>query len=378
MSVKDKKVIVAMSGGLDSSVAAWLLKKQGYEVVGVYMRLGHEANSSESAARQVAGQLGIKYYPFNVRAQFKKQVIDYFVSAYRNGLTPNPCIECNKTIKFGVLFDLMAQLEGDYLATGHYAKKIKNPARTQASSRARQKSKIKNIYELHRGIDTSKDQSYFLYTLSQEKLKKILFPLGDYKKDEIRKIADQADLPYLRAESQDVCFLNMADGIIDHNEFLKEKIKLVPGLIKLISLTPDPSPRQERGGKEEVIGQHQGLPLYTIGQRRGVEIGGTGPYYVAKCDYKNNTLYVVKDGNDPALFKGEFSIGNVNWISGKEPKMPFKCEVAIRYGHRTVKCKLTLKEDIWVKLDKPARAVTPGQAAVFYKGDKMLGGGIII
>ncbi len=345
-----------MSGGLDSSAAAFLLKKQGYEVMGVFMRLGFGDNEGENAARRVCQKLGIKFYPLNLASKFKKEIIDYFLKSYEKGLTPNPCVKCNKIIKFKELFKKARELGADYIATGHYAQKHEN----------------KNIFKLFCGEDEGKDQSYFLYNLTQGRLKHILFPLGKYKKDEVRKIADRAGLSYLKKESQDVCFLAG-----DHNDFLKDNLKLKPGEIKTLA--------------NQIVGQHQGLPLYTIGQRKGVEIGGTGPYYVAECDYKTNILWVVKKGDDPALYKDELIARDVNWISGIEPKLPLTCLVAIRYGHKPTKCKIQKSKgkinEYLIKFEKPQRAITPGQSVVFYlprrskakegNENEVLGGGVI-
>ncbi len=372
----NKKVIVAMSGGVDSSVAAFLLQNKGYDVMGVFMRLGVDQGSAEDAARRVCQKLGIKFYPFNIAPNFKKEVIKYFLDSYEQGLTPNPCIKCNKFIKFGELLKLADQLGAEFLATGHY---VKN-----------QKSKIKNLNRLLRGNDQSKDQSYFLYNLTQDKLKRILFPLGNYRKEEVKKIAKKNNLPVQESESQDVCFLQG-----DHNDFLREKINLKPGKIILINDEKTqrknvPSPFQGEG-QGEVVGEHKGLPLYTVGQRRGVEIGGTGPYYVVRVDYKNNILYVSKDRDDPLLYTDKLTSVDTNWVSGNEPKLPFKCKAVIRYRHKPVECiisKIKLPEAFGrlreannsaylVELKKPERAVTPGQSVVFYKGDEVLGGGII-
>ncbi|MDD4332789.1 MAG: tRNA 2-thiouridine(34) synthase MnmA [Patescibacteria group bacterium] len=394
MIKKKRKIIVAISGGVDSSVTAMILKKAGYEVMGVFMRLGVENKNAEDAARHVCQKLGIKFYPVNLAPEFKKEIINYFLESYERGITPNPCVKCNKFIKFGKLLQIARELGADYLATGHYVK----------SKKYKVKSK-KYLYKLIKGKDESKDQSYFLYTLTQEKLQKILFPLGDYKKEDIKKIAAKAGLPNLKTESQDVCFL---PG--EHNEFLKGKIKLKPGkIIALTSAKPLPGSATplliRRGDGGEVVGEHKGLPLYTIGQRRGVEIGGTGPYYVVKCDYKKNILYVTSDHDDPLLYSDKFYLSNVNWVSCAEPKFPFKCEVVIRYRHKPIKCTLApcpspclagrqasqargaKKEQgnvaweqdnaLFARLEKPERAITAGQSAVFYKGDEILGGGII-
>jgi len=345
------KVAVAMSGGVDSSVAAFLLRQE-FEVLGVHMRLfgrsgffseetSRSSESAEAAARRVAGQLGIKFYPFDLGLKFEKEVVDYFLESYAQGLTPNPCAVCNPKIKFGELLKRSREIGADFLATGHYALIKGDPVR------------------LYAGKDRIKDQSYFLAGVKQNQLKRVIFPLGGYKKEQVRKIAEKEKLPCLKKESQDICFL---PG--DHNDFLRARLKMKKGKIKTLD--------------EKNVGEHNGLPFYTVGQRRGVKIGGTGPYYVVRADYRNNILYVSKDGNDPALYRKEFVARKPNWISGKEPKLPIKCKVAIRYRHDPVACRIEKgKGGVIVKLDKPQRAVTPGQSAVFYASAEILGGGVI-
>jgi len=378
---KNKKVIVAMSGGVDSAVAAFLLQNRGYDVVGVFMRLGVNQGFTEDSARRVCQQLAIKFYPFNIAPNFKKEIINYFLDSYAKGLTPNPCVKCNNFIKFGELLKLADQLGAEYLATGHYVEnknlKIKN----------------KKLFKLYKGKDATKDQSYFLYNLTQDKLKRILFPLGEYKKEDIKKIAKKNNLLVQSSESQDICFLQG-----DHNDFLKEKIKLTPGkiiLLKNSSCHPEaklkdlvssdkrdssPTAQNDKEFCGEEIGEHKGLPLYTVGQRRGVEIGGTGPYYVVRADYEKNILYVSKDRDDKELYSEKLISTQTNWVSGIEPKMPFECEAVIRYRHKPSKCKIKkskIKDSYIVELKKPERAITSGQSVVFYKGNEVIGGGVI-
>lgn len=372
MTEAKKNVIVAMSGGVDSSVAALLMKEAGHNVIGVFMRLGHEATEAEAAARAVAHKLGIKFYGINLSFQFKEEVMRYFLDTYKCGETPNPCIRCNQQIKFGVMLRLMEDLRGDMLATGHYIKKETYKKHGQ------------EFYRIKRGRDRSKDQSYFLFTLTQERLAKIRFPVGGMEKEEVKKIAAKAGLPVLQKESQDICFL-MKDGqIIDHNEFIKDKIKLVPGpIVELRSENLEVRKdvrcqMSDVSRKEFEIGTHQGLPLYTIGQRKGVELGGTGPYYVAKTDYESNILYVVKDHDDPLLYNDKFYIVDTNWIAGEVEDI-FEAEVVIRYRHQPVKAAIKkIKDGVHqAVLDKPQRAVTPGQGAAVYLGDELVGGGMI-
>jgi len=350
-----KKVVMAISGGVDSSVAAMILRDQKYEVIGVFMRLFDHGIEGERAARLVCKNLGIKFYPVNLSDSFSREVKEYFLKSYKNGITPNPCVRCNKLIKFGELIRIKNDLGADFLATGHYVR----------LERDYKKSKIKFLTKLYKGLDIFKDQSYFLYNLSQKQLREILFPLGEMKKEDVRILAEKAGIPNLKSESQDVCFLVEDGKILDHNDFLKDNINLKAGDIKTTN------------GK--VIGRHQGLPLYTIGQRRGVEVGGTGPYYVSKIDYKTNTLYVVDNVNDSSLFRASFKLKELNWISGEDPKLPFECEVVIRYKHKQVKCEVLKKEKnvYFVKLKASERAVTSGQSAVFYQKNELLGGGVI-
>ncbi|HAM88520.1 MAG: tRNA-specific 2-thiouridylase MnmA [Candidatus Falkowbacteria bacterium GW2011_GWC2_38_22] len=343
-----KKILLAMSGGVDSSVAALLLQKQGFSVLGAYMRLKSDYAEGERAARLVAEKLGIKFYPLNISQKFKQDVMDYFVDSYKDGITPNPCVRCNKLIKFGELLRVKEDMGADYLATGHYV----------------QIKKDNKEINLCRAVDRNKDQSYFLYNLTQDQLKQIIFPLGGYTKYEIKKIAEKNNLPNIKTESQDVCFLLDEGKIVEHNEYLKNHIKANPGQIMTLD------------GK--TIGKHQGLYFYTRGQRKGIEIGGTGPYYAASMDYAKNILYVVKDPDDPALFGNEFFINNTNWILNRI-KFPVHCEVAIRYRHKAVACVVEPIDsgNYKVILKKPERAITPGQSAVFYAGDTVLGGGEI-
>ena len=357
MNKSKQKVAVAMSGGVDSSVTAFLLQKKGYEVVGVHMRLGLDSNMAENAARKVCEKLDIKFYPLNIAKEFKRDVKDYFLNAYKDGFTPNPCVNCNRLIKFGELFNKIERMGVDYLATGHYLRNQKSKVKSQ------------NVYRLFKGIDDKKDQSYFLYNLNQDILKKTIFPLGGYKKDDVKKIALENNLPILEGESQDICFLSG-----DHNDYLKENIKLKKGVIK--EFLPPAKGKTKRESRE--IGEHDGLPLYTIGQRRGVEIGGTGPYYVVKIDYKINILYVSKDHDDELLYSDSLIARDVNWIVGSMPKLPFECNAVVRYGHIGVECKVDKEdENILVTFKKFQRAVTKGQSVVFYINDKLLGGGII-
>ncbi len=355
---KKKRVLVAMSGGVDSSVAAKLLKDQGYDVAGVFLSFWKDESAGAKSenrccsleslldARKVAAKIGIPLFTLDFSIPFKKAVVDNFLSEYAAGRTPNPCVVCNKKIKVGRLINYAVKMGFDYVATGHYLKI----------------NKVGKSYQLYKAKDKLKDQSYFLYTFSQEELKHLLFPLGGYVKPQVRKLAAKFDLEVAaKPESQDICFLSGA-----HNEFLKKYLQLTPGPIKLLET------------KKE-IGKHQGLPLYTIGQRRGIEIGGTGPHYAAKLDYRNNVLYVVQNWDGEILYKDNLVAKKVNWLSGKTPKRTFKCQAVIRYGHPAVPCLVSPKSETEysVKFTKPQRAVTPGQSVVFYNKQQVLGGGLI-
>lgn len=362
---KRGKVILAMSGGVDSSTAAAILKKNGYDVVGVFMRM-HKRNNSKDA-KKIAEILNIPFYVLDVQKEFKKRVVDYLIKEYRKGNTPNPCVDCNKHIKFKFLFDKLNKLKADYVATGHYA-------------RVNQKLKVKNqnynskykIYKLLTAKDKTKDQSYFLWALTQKQLSKIIFTLGDYSKERVRGLAKKFKLPVLKKrESQEICFIDTCIG-----DFLKKHIEAKPGDI----VTTD--------GRK--IGKHKGLIFYTIGQRKRIEIGGTGPYYVVKKNFKKNALIVSNSQKD--LLKKEMMVKNVNWLylDPFAERNGFRCKVKIRSMAKMVPVTiLNIQSSLLrVSFDKPQRAITPGQSAVFYlpaealakegKRNELLGGGIIM
>ena len=344
--MKNKKVLVAISGGVDSSVTAKILKTKGYEVMGVYFRLSKIRLFDESYARRVCNQIGIKLYPLNISQKFTKEVIEYFLDSYAQGYTPNPCIKCNKVIKFKELIKLADVLGFDRVATGHYARILKN----KDGSRS-----------LLKGKDLSKDQSYFLYKLREKDLERILLPLGDYYKKDVQKQARNKGLFFKDSESQDICFING-----DHNEFLKKYLDLTPGDIKDMS------------GK--IVGKHEGLPLYTIGQRKGINIGGGNPFYVVKMDQENNILYVTDNRQEPELFSKKVEIKDLNQISDTDLDSTKTLEVVTRYGQTPQKCLVKTSKDKKrgvLEFEEPQRAITPGQSAVIYDREKVLGGGII-
>jgi tRNA-specific 2-thiouridylase len=345
-----------MSGGVDSSVAAALLKRQGLDVSAIFMRLWCESYSAraEKKAKQVAESLNIPFFVFNIEKKFKKKIVDYFLKEYKEGITPNPCVNCNKEIKFGLLLDEALRLGADYLATGHYARLRREIPNS--------KSQITNCqYKLFRGIDITKDQSYFLWKLSQKQLKHILFPIGGYKKTKVRELAKKFNLPTFNIpESQEICFIKSTVS-----NFLGQYIKSESGDV----LTTD----------NKKVGEHQGLSFYTIGQRKGIGLSG-GPFYVVDKNLKENTLIISSFFKDKNLYKKKLIAKNINWVKGKMPKLPLKTKTQIRYGHKAFSATIVKKfknGNIEIVFTQSQRAITPGQSVVFYKYKELLGGGII-
>jgi len=358
---KKPRVIIAMSGGVDSSVSAAILKKQGFDVIGIFMKFWAEDREKSTstkeniccsveavtAARAVAEKLKIPFYVVNFADEFKKTVVDYYVSEYENGRTPNPCVICNRDIKGEILMRKVLELNGDYLATGHYAQVVKLGSR----------------YRLLKGKDQNKDQTYFLWTLTQEKLAKLLFPVGDLTKPEVRKLAKKFNLPTAeRRESQGICFIPDRDV----SGFLHRHAK---------KLTK-PGPVVSIDG--EILGQHNGLINYTIGQREGLGLGGPKAYYVVELKSKENTLVV---GDEKDLYQKSLIATGLNWIDQSTDYSPqtTDIEATIRYGHPAEKCQIEFIDNNKVKVNfrKPQRAITAGQSIVFYSGDELLGGGVI-
>jgi len=350
------RVAIAMSGGVDSSVAAALLVNQGYDVIGLMLRLWSEPSTQESnrcctpdamnGARQVAARLGIPFYPIDAQKIFHEKVVNHFVDGYAHGITPNPCLVCNRHIRWDYLYQHAQALGADFLATGHYAQ----------INRVTQ-----DRYELIRAMDKHKDQSYVLHILTQELLAHTLFPVGSYLKDEVREIAlHQGMVVAQRRESQDLCFL--AGG--DYRDFLMRNSTQIinPGFI------------QDRSGN--VLGEHQGLAFYTIGQRKGLAVSHPHPLYVLDKDFQRNALIV---GTAEQLGKQELWAHQVNWISGEPPSRPFTAHVKIRYRAQEIPGEVTPLDEqrFHIKFSDHVRDITPGQAAVLYKEDICLGGGII-
>ena len=353
------RAVVAMSGGVDSSVAAALLKGQGYEVIGITMCFNLPDSTTKRPfccgiqgiedARRVAHKLGIRHYVLNMQKAIKEHVIKNFCSEYIKGRTPNPCVRCNQYLKFDILLKKALALDAKFLATGHYARIVHDPRSTIHGQ----------AYLLKKAKDKTKDQSYFLYRLGQEQLKHVLFPLGNYTKKEVRKLAKRFNLSVAdKLASQEICFLPDSD----YRGFLKNQIStaIKPGLIV-----------DEEGN---TLGRHKGIAFYTIGQRQGLGIAKGYPLYITKIDPKNNQITV---GTKEQAKKSEFLLKETHFIL-KPIKKKVAVRVRIRYNHSEAVAEvLPVKDKIRVKFKKPEFAITPGQSAVFYDRDTVLGGGII-
>ncbi|MGK5093735.1 tRNA 2-thiouridine(34) synthase MnmA [Deltaproteobacteria bacterium TL4] len=351
------RVAMAMSGGVDSSVAAALLKQQGFEVIGLHMKLYHgpvEDIRSKSCcsldealdARTICSRLEIPFYVIDFQEEFQENVIQYFIREYSQGRTPNPCVMCNKNIKSKFLLEKAEELECDYLATGHYARIQRCPSTRRL--------------QLCKPADLSKDQTYFLFGLPSKELDRFLFPLSDYVKSNVRQIA--ADIGFASAnkpDSQEICFVPN-----DYREFLSQQMPSAPIPGEFINVSG------------QVIGQHQGLPFYTIGQRRGLGLSRNEPYYVIRLDQQKNQIVV---GDESDLYAKTVWVSNPNWLSIDPIQAPVKATVKLRSAHRGAPATLfpTAQGEIRIELETPERAVTPGQAAVFYQEAILLGGGWI-
>ena len=355
---KNQRVIVGISGGVDSSVAALKLLEQGYEVEGLFMKNWEQDDDTDYCAaaedledaQQVCDKLGIKLHSVNFADQYWDRVFENFLSEYSAGRTPNPDILCNKEIKFKAFLDYALQLGADFIATGHYVRK----------------GESNGEYQLLKGLDNNKDQSYFLYTLTQNQLKHSLFPIGEIEKPEVRKIAEEADfVTHNKKDSTGICFI----GERKFKDFLERFLPAQPGEIKTLD--------------GQVVGKHHGLMYYTLGQRKGLGIGGVkdateDPWFSVKKDLDNNVLYVAQ-GEHPSLYHNHLKASQITWCSEVAPPLPFVCNAKVRYRQDDQQCTIHSIDNgsATISFEKPQRAITPGQSIVFYQEDNCLGGGII-
>ncbi len=371
-----KKVFVGMSGGVDSSVAAWLLKKRGYEVVGVFLRgwsVDGCADRDAEDARRAAGAIGVPFYVWDFEEEYRRRVVDYMIDGYRRGVTPNPDVMCNKEIKFGVFFERAMAMGADFVATGHYVRLVRG------------KGLSAGISHLFAAKDTNKDQCYFLWTLTQNELAHCLFPIGDFRKPEVRELARRAGLPTAeKKDSQGICFL----GRVSMGEFLRAFLPEQRGALVTTA--------------GEKIGEHYGSHFYTIGQRHidadfsFPKTGGRAdrlPFYVAAKDAATNTVFVAEGVGNDALYRREVELGSVNLIAliAAQAVVPTEVYARVRYRQPLAKARLSRNPlasgsggedgaDVWrLVFAKPQKFVAPGQSAVFHsKSGEMLGGGVIL
>lgn len=352
-----KTVVVGMSGGVDSSVTAMLLKQQGYNVIGMFMKNWEEkdadgicmsAREYEDVVR-VCEQIDIPYYSVNFVKEYWDNVFNHFLEEFKLGYTPNPDILCNREIKFKVLLDKALEVGGDYLATGHYCQNVYKDG----------------LYQLHKGIDPGKDQSYFLYTIGQKALSRVLFPVGGMLKPELRELAHTHELATsAKKDSTGICFI----GKRNFREFLGKYLAYNPGEFRTLN------------GK--VVGQHEGVAYYTPGQRKGMGVGGPGePWFVVGKDVERNIVYIEQGMRHPALYCDELTAVEAGWVSGTAPgPLPYRCKAKVRYRQQDQDCVIVQDEDgvLKVQFDIPQRAVTSRQSIVFYDGDNCLGGAMIV
>jgi tRNA-uridine 2-sulfurtransferase len=351
---KGVRVVVALSGGVDSSVSAYLLKKLGFEVIGLFMKNWEEDTSDCPALQdyedvvQVCQKLEIPYYSVNFSKEYWDTVFSYCLSQYQAGYTPNPDVLCNREIKFKTLFNKAIDLGAEYLATGHYCQHFIEQEK----------------HFLAKGLDPSKDQSYFLHSISPKALKYTLFPIGGMEKKEVKKIAKEQGLVTAnKKESMGICFI----GKRKFKPFLENYLTCQKGEFRTLD--------------EKVLGTHDGVAFYTIGQRKGLGVGGPGDaWYVARKEIPTNTIYLVQGENHPALFQKEIQADNLEWFQNDPPSLPLSCYAKIRYRQEESLCTLVSIKDsiLTVEFKKPQRAVTPKQSIVFYSGDICLGGGTLL
>jgi tRNA-specific 2-thiouridylase len=354
------KVVVGMSGGVDSSVSAYLLKQQGYQVEGLFMKNWEEDDNDEYCAaaedlkdaQAVSDKLGITLHTINFAAEYWDNVFEYFLAEYKSGRTPNPDIMCNKEIKFKAFLEFAAEeLSADYIATGHYV----------------QRSNETGNWQMLRGLDDNKDQSYFLYTLGEQHIAQTLFPIGHLEKPRVREIALEQDLvTHDKKDSTGICFI----GERKFKDFLAQYLPAQPGEIET--------------AEGKTIGKHEGVMYHTLGQRKGLLIGGMKeygeePWYVVEKDIERNVLIVGQGANHPRLYSTGLLANQLHWVDRKGPQQPIICSVKTRYRQQDIPCQITPNTDgsLLVEFDEPQKAVTPGQSAVFYQNEICLGGGII-
>ncbi|MEN8136308.1 MAG: tRNA 2-thiouridine(34) synthase MnmA [Thermodesulfobacteriota bacterium] len=342
-----KKVAVAMSGGVDSSVTAALLKKQGYQVQGVFMTLAQpDIEAQVARVRAMADRLEVELTVIDLHQEFSDLVLDYFRDSYFRGLTPNPCVVCNRHIKFGLFMDKALAGGAEFLATGHYVRLYRSDG---------------GLYHLLKGNDPAKDQSYFLCQLQQQQLAKARFPLGEYRKDEVYELAGELGLEFNRSEeSQDVCFLQ--DQTV--GDFLAESGAIADDAGVVVTVA----------GRQ--VGQHRGIHRYTVGQRRGLGIPDATPWYVVGLEAAGNRVVV---GKQQDLFRSRLHVAEPNWLAGYGPELPAELEVRIRYRHQPVVAQVVQGQQggLDVLFAEPQRAISPGQFAAFYRKEELLGGGPI-
>lgn len=343
----NKKVVIGLSGGVDSSVAAFLLKQQGYEVIAVSLLNGYPGEEDiKKDALRIAKELDIQIKFIDIHEDFKKQIVDYMINSYYNGETPNPCIFCNRLIKFKYLFDVADSINADFVATGHYADIVKTK---------------NGRFSIKAAADESKDQTYFLYQLPQEYLKRLIMPLSSYDKSDVRKIAEDNNIHvFKKKDSQEICFVANDDYV----SFIANERKLLPSPGNFVDINGN------------ILGKHKGIIYYTIGQRKGLGIALGQPAYVNRINPENNEVVL---GDNGALFQKEVYFRKARWMSVEKPDDEELCLGKVRYRHKPVKCNIkALEDDLYLAVfDEAVRAHAPGQAIVFYKDNIILGGGII-